>query len=93
MTTLSKSATLLTATAATIVAVMGASATADAKGKHFKFGGGVHKHHFHGHNHHFRRHHFYAGPVIHVGCGYEKRMWWSTGSYYWKQRYFICRGW
>lgn len=91
MKTLGKSATILAGTAAAFVAVMGATGAAEAKGKHFKFGGGVHKHHFH--KHHFRRHHFYAGPVIVHGCGYEKRMWWKTGSYYWKNRYYTCKGW
>ncbi len=92
MTTLSKAGTILAGTAAAFVAVMGATGAAEAKGKgkhmHFKIGGGHH------HNHHFHRRHFYAGPVIYRdGCGHEKRMWWNTGSFFWKKQYYVCKGW
>lgn len=82
--------TILAATAAAVVAVIGATGAAQAKGKthiHIGIGGGhFHKHHFH------RRHVFIGGP-IYSGCGYEKHMWWKTGSYYWKKEYYLCKGW
>lgn len=85
--------TILAGTAAAIVAITGATGAAEAKSKkhvHISIGGGgghFHKHRFH------RRHLFLASPYIHHGCGYEKHMWWKTGSYYWKQQYYLCKGW
>lgn len=93
MTTLSKTGTILAGTAAAFVAVMGATGAAEAKGKgkhmSFKISGGHH------HNHHFHhRRHFYAGPVVYRdGCGYEKRMWLNTGTFFWKKQYYACKGW
>lgn len=83
-----KSTTILAGTAAVLIALAGGVGAADAKGKGsgFKFG------HKHFHHKHFRHRHFY--PVIsYGGCGYEKQMWWKTGRFYWKKRYYACKGW
>jgi hypothetical protein len=86
-----KSTSILAGTAAVLVAVMGSAGAADAKGK-----GGGFKHGQKGgfHHKHFRHRHFYpAYPVItYGGCGYEKHMWWKTGRFYWKKRYYACKG-
>ncbi|MEW5961931.1 MAG: hypothetical protein AB1749_00060 [Pseudomonadota bacterium] len=63
-----------------MLALTGAVGGAEAGGKHLRFG--VHKHHF-----------LHAPLVIHDGCGYYKRMWWKTGFLFWKEKYFICKGW
>ncbi len=93
---MTKTATLLAATAATILAVSGLAATADAKGKRVvvKFGGG---HHFH---HKFHKRHFLVARSSYGygyghgdGCGYAKSMWSKTGNHYWKNRYYTCKGW
>ncbi|MEO1265137.1 MAG: hypothetical protein AAFV26_05500, partial [Pseudomonadota bacterium] len=39
---------------------------------------------------HFKRYHYVSK---YRGCGFLKRKWKRTGSFYWKRRYFICRGW
>jgi hypothetical protein len=67
-----------------MLALTGAVGGAEAGGKHFHF----HKHHFH-HNHHL----FVAPVVVHDGCGYYKHMWWKTGFLFWKQKYYVCKGW
>ena len=83
--------TALAATAAALVAVTGATGAAQAGKKHvhISIGGG------HFAKHHFHRRHVFIGSPIHYGdgCGYEKRMWWKTGSYYWKKEYYLCKGW
>ncbi len=77
---------VLASGAAALLLSFGAMAPAQAHGKkHFHFGGGHHHHHFHGH--HFHGHHFHGG---YRGCGYYKRMWWKTGNYYWKAKYYDC---
>lgn len=49
----------------------------------------------HGKRHHFLDH----GPRLHLyiggggGCGYYLDRWEDTGSFYWKRKYFICKGW
>ena len=85
MTTLAK--TLLASGAAALLMGLGAAAPAQAGGKH--------GHHHHGHHHHHFGHHHGYGPSIYIGggyggCGYYKRMWWRTGSYYWKAKYYDC---
>jgi hypothetical protein len=90
-----KTGTIVAGVAAGLVAIMGSAGAADAKGKHVvvKVGHG-HGHHHHHHRHHFHGRHFYYGsPVVYGGCGYEKNMWWKTGSFYWKKRYYECKGW
>lgn len=68
-----------------MLALTGAVGGAEAGGKHVHFG--IHKHHFH-------RHHFFHAPVVvHDGCGYYKHMWWKTGLRYWKEQYYVCKGW
>lgn len=29
----------------------------------------------------------------HDGCGFYKWKWHHTGAYFWKKKYFICKGW
>jgi hypothetical protein len=42
-------------------------------------------------------HHSSSGIYINVGgsggCGYSYDRWQDTGSYYWKKRYYECKGW
>ena len=85
-----KTATLLAGTAATINAVTGLAATADAKGERvvIKVGG---SHHFH-HEFH-KRSFFVARSGYGDGCGYAKSLWSKNGNYYWKNDYYTCQGW
>jgi hypothetical protein len=46
------------------------------------------------------KHHFFDhGPRLHLfiggggGCGYYLDRWEDTGSFYWKRKYYICKGW
>lgn len=81
MNVLSKSV-LATGAAAVLMSLsVAAPAQAGGNGKHFHFG------------HHHHHHHF--GPSFYVGsggygCGYYKRMWWKTGSFFWKAKYYDC---
>ena len=49
----------------------------------------------HGHKHGF----FHEGPRFRVivgpsyNCGYYHNKWMNTGSFYWKRRYYECKGW
>lgn len=77
---MSVKATLATAAIAA-VAMTGASGVASA-------------HHFHHFGPHLRiviGDGFYSGGS--GGCGYLRAKWEDTGSYYWKRRYFACKGW
>lgn len=62
---------------------------ASAGGKHFHG-----KHHFH---HNFHRHHGFrvviGGGGGYGGCGFYRDMWEDTGSFKWKRRYYMCKGW
>lgn len=78
MSTTMKSAMIATGVA--MIALTGAVGGAQAGGKHFRFG--VHKHHF-----------FHAPVVVRDGCYFYKKMWFKTGSYHWKEKYYVCRGW
>ena len=65
-------------------------------GKRFKkFGGFKRKFFFKkkfGH-HKFYGHRYYK-PIYHGRrCFWLKRKWYRTGRFYWKKRYYICRGW
>ncbi len=46
-----------------------------------------------------RFHHGYYRPYRYRyipryrGCGWLKRKWHRSGRFYWKRRYYICRGW
>lgn len=70
--------------AAALLLSLAAVAPAQAGGKKFHFGHHHHNHHFHGG----------FGPSYYVGsgygCGYYKRMFWKTGNYYWKAKYYDC---
>ncbi|MCV0371285.1 hypothetical protein [Filomicrobium sp.] len=67
-----------------IAALMGGATGAEAGGKH------GFKHHLWKHNfHHFHHHNFHRPR----GCGFYKAKWYATGKFYWKKRYFICKGW
>ncbi|KUO55419.1 MAG: hypothetical protein APF80_06560 [Alphaproteobacteria bacterium BRH_c36] len=44
-----------------------------------------------GHRH--RRSGIHLFHKRHDGCGFYKWKWLHTGSFYWKKRYFICKGW
>jgi len=48
------------------------------------------------HRHHRHHHYFlYAAPYVAPAydCAWAYARWASTGSAYWKKRYFICKGW
>jgi hypothetical protein len=82
--------TILAGTAVAAIAFMGAMGTAEAKTK----GVVVKVGHGHHHKHHFHKRFYYGSPVYYGGgCGYEKHMWWKTGTHYWKTRYYECKGW
>ena len=36
---------------------------------------------------------FYGGYGYYGGCSYYRRMWYRTGSRYWRRRYYACRYW
>jgi hypothetical protein len=47
-----------------------------------------------------RNFHFYSGyhtPYVYVysggGCGYYYERWHESGRFYWKQKYYECKGW
>lgn len=70
------------------VMALGGIGAAEAGGKkHFKF---HHWNHHHHHHHHHRPHYF---GHDHHGCGFYKVRWHQTGKFYWKKKYFICKGW
>jgi hypothetical protein len=27
------------------------------------------------------------------GCSYYRDMWYDTGRFYWKEKYYVCKGW
>jgi hypothetical protein len=81
MSTIGKS--LLISGAAALLMSVAAVAPAQAHGKKLHFHGFGHHHH---HHHHHKLHFHSWGH----GCGYYKRMWWRTGSYYWKVKYYDC---
>lgn len=85
-----KGLTALALTGALALALTaGASADAEAGFKRFRHFDGYGFHGFHGRHIHFgvRRRGF------HRGCGFYKFKWHATGRFYWKKRYFACRGW
>lgn len=92
---MTKTASLMAIAAAATIAITGLATSADAKGKRVFIKVGSGHHHFKHHHHH--RRFFVAGPVYGYGygggCGYAKSMWWKTGSLYWKDRYYTCKGW
>lgn len=68
------------------------SGEAEARGRH---------HHHHGHHHHHHRHGFHRGiyfaPFVVAGayggsCYWLKVKAYETGSRYWYNRYYACRG-
>jgi hypothetical protein len=64
------------------------TAEAKKKGVVVVVGGGHHHHHHH-------RHHglYLTSSYIGPSCGYLYSRWQTTGSFYWKKRYYECRGW
>lgn len=76
--------TALTLTGAVaMAALMGGVGAAEAGGKK--------GHHFHHWKHHHHHHHFFVPRFD--GCGFYRLKWRATGKFYWKERYFICKGW
>jgi hypothetical protein len=52
--------------------------------------------HGHGHgHHHFHRHRgvYLTSSYVTPGCGWLYSKWQNTGAFYWKKRYYECRGW
>lgn len=52
-----------------------------------------------GHRHHrgfffgpYDHHRLYVGPVYR-DCSFYREMWEDTGSFHWKRKYYICKGW
>lgn len=67
------------------------SGSAEAGGRHFKFGGGDHG--FHEFNNRPRLRIVIGNDYGYGhGCGYFYDRWLDTGSFYWKQKFLICRG-
>lgn len=78
---------VLATSAAAVLFSLSVAAPAQAGGKkHFHF---PHKHH-----HHIHGYGYGFGPSYYVGggygCGYYKKMFWKTGNYYWKAKYYDC---
>ncbi|MBU2582344.1 MAG: hypothetical protein KJ622_11565 [Alphaproteobacteria bacterium] len=44
-----------------------------------------------GHRH--RRWRIHKFHKSHDGCGFYKWKWYQTGSFYWKKKYYLCKGW
>jgi hypothetical protein len=72
---------LFAAAAIATVAMTGASGMASAHGRHGHF--------FYGFGYQPR---IYVGPPVR-DCGYYREMWEDTGRFYWKRRYYECKGW
>ncbi|MDO9383773.1 MAG: hypothetical protein Q7T86_13025 [Hyphomicrobiaceae bacterium] len=97
-----KKSVLATGAAALLLSLGTASiAQAGPKGPQgFKNGQGLSKtfHPKHHHHHHKHWHGNGWGPKIVIGggyggyggCGYYQRMFWKTGNYYWKAKYYDC---
>lgn len=64
-------------------ALSAGTSEASAGGKHLRF------HKFH------NFHHFDHRPVFIFGggCGYYRDMWYDTGRFFWKSKYYHCKGW
>ncbi len=65
-----------------VIAVSGATSAANAGHRH-------NRHFFFGHHHH---RHLHFVPVYR-DCSYYREMWEDTGSFYWKRKFYICKGW
>jgi|CXWK01.1.fsa_nt_gi hypothetical protein len=65
-----------------VVALSTVSGAANAGHRH-------HRHFFFGHHNHHRLH---IVPVYR-DCGFYREMWEDTGRFYWKRKYYICKGW
>lgn len=85
-----KTSTKLASAAAMLMVVVGSTSAFAGGGGGGKHGIGPGFKHFH--NHHLRHtiHLYLSGNG---GCGYLYDRWLDTGSFYWKRRYFACRGW
>lgn len=84
--TIRTAALALCASLLTISGGVATSATADAKSKKTVI--------VIGHKHHVRHTGFlYTTGFVGTGCGYTYARWQDTGSFYWKRRYYECRGW
>ncbi|MEQ1673096.1 MAG: hypothetical protein ABL893_19780, partial [Hyphomicrobium sp.] len=78
------------------IVIAASAGSAMAKGRHGGGHGGGH--HFSGmgfsgghHRHHHRPHlYIYSGGG---GCGYFYEKWQYTGRFYWKSKYYQCKGW
>ena len=80
------------AAAAAVLMLAAGSSGAMAGGKHNKHGFG-HSFHF-SHNGHYGHHR----PIIRFsygggGCGYYYERWMDSGRFYWKNKYYQCKGW
>ena len=83
---------IVIAAATALTALFGAAGGASAH----KSGGMSGSSHFmksdHDHDfHHGPRFRLIVGPSY--GCGYYYEQWMDTGSYYWKRKYYVCKGW
>lgn len=65
-----------------VVALSTVSGAANAGHRH-------NRHFFFGHHNHHRLH---IVPVYR-DCSYYREMWEDTGSFYWKRKFYICKGW
>lgn len=88
--------TILIAAVSALTTLFGAASLASAHGSghsmHSMGGMGSMPHMMH--DHRFFRHSprfLIVGPSY--GCGYYYSMWMETGSWYWKRKYFYCKGW
>jgi hypothetical protein len=44
-------------------------------------------------HHYLYRPHLYLYSGLSDGCGYYYERWEDTGSFFWKRKYYICKGW
>jgi hypothetical protein len=71
---------IATLCAAAALATTAATTEAMAGGKH--------------HHHHFRHFHYgYVYVAPRPACGFERWKWKTTGAFYWKKQYYLCKGW
>lgn len=99
---MSKIVTALALAAVTSIAAAGGAGTAEA-GPHkhvhvIKFGHVKPYAHVVFKPHAYRHYGFYnvgyVAPTAYAGgCGFFYNKWQATGAWYWKHKYFVCKGW
>lgn len=83
--------TILIATVAALVTAFGAGSASAHKMGGMPMHSGSSMHMMSDHHHFYRSHLYVVSPSY--GCGYYYDKWLLTGSFYWKQQYYVCKGW